>query len=203
MKYSTYKLFKRFFDVLFASIALIFLIPVLILIIIIMFLCGYKTFFFSQKRVGYREKVFNLFKLKSMTDARNENGELLSDEKRLTALGKFLRKTSLDEIPQFWNVIKGDMSLIGPRPLLVEYLPMYTFEERKRHSIKPGITGWAQVNGRNAISWDEKFILDVWYVNNISFLLDFKIIILTIKKVMKKEGISQYGEATMKPLNRV
>ncbi len=203
MKYSTYKLFKRFFDVLFASIALIFLTPVLILIIIIMFLCGYKTFFFSQKRVGYREKVFNLFKLKSMTDARNENGELLSDEKRLTVLGKFLRKTSLDEIPQFWNVIKGDMSLIGPRPLLVEYLPMYTFEERKRHSIKPGITGWAQVNGRNAISWDEKFILDVWYVNNISFLLDFKIIILTIKKVMKKEGISQYGEATMKPLNRV
>jgi len=168
-----------------------------------MFLCGYKTFFFSQKRVGYREKVFNLFKLKSMTDARNENGELLSDEKRVTALGKFLRKTSLDEIPQFWNVIKGDMSLIGPRPLLVEYLPMYTFEERKRHSIKPGITGWAQVNGRNAISWDEKFILDVWYVNNISFLLDLKIIILTIKKVMKKEGISQYGEATMKPLNRV
>jgi lipopolysaccharide/colanic/teichoic acid biosynthesis glycosyltransferase len=203
MKYSTYKLFKRFFDVLFASIALIFLIPVLILIIIIMFLCGYKTYFFSQKRVGYREKVFNLFKLKSMTDARNENGELLSDEKRVTALGKFLRKTSLDEIPQFWNVIKGDMSLIGPRPLLVEYLPMYTFEERKRHSIKPGITGWAQVNGRNAISWDEKFILDVWYVNNISFLLDLKIIILTIKKVMKKEGISQYGEATMKPLNRV
>jgi lipopolysaccharide/colanic/teichoic acid biosynthesis glycosyltransferase len=203
MKYSTYKPFKRFFDVLFASIALIFLIPVLILIIIIMFLCGYKTFFFSQKRVGYREKVFNLFKLKSMTDARNENGELLSDEKRVTALGKFLRKTSLDEIPQFWNVIKGDMSLIGPRPLLVEYLPMYTFEERKRHSIKPGITGWAQVNGRNAISWDEKFILDVWYVNNISFLLDLKIIILTIKKVMKKEGISQYGEATMKPLNRV
>ena len=168
-----------------------------------MFFCGYKTFFFSQKRVGYREKVFNLFKLKSMTDARNENGELLSDEKRLTSLGKFLRKTSLDEIPQFWNVIKGDMSLIGPRPLLVEYLPMYTFEERKRHSIKPGITGWAQVNGRNAISWDEKFILDVWYVNNISFLLDFKIIILTIKKVMKKEGISQYGETTMKPLNRV
>lgn len=202
MNQNLYKSVKRIFDFVFAFIALIIFLPVLIVIVIIMFFLGNRTFFFSQKRVGYNEKVFKLFKLKSMTDERNEKGELLSDEKRLTAFGKFLRKTSLDEIPQFWNVIKGDMSLIGPRPLLIEYLPMYTSEERKRHWVKPGITGWAQVNGRNAISWEEKFILDVWYVNNINVILDMKIILLTLTKIIKKEGISQYGEATMKPLNR-
>ena len=128
--------------------------------------------------------------------------KLLSDEQRLTSFGKFLRKSSLDEIPQFWNVLKGDMSLIGPRPLLIEYIPMYTPEERKRHLIKPGITGWAQVNGRNSISWEEKFALDVWYVNHASFLLDIKIIFITIFKIFKKEGINQNGEATMKPFKR-
>jgi lipopolysaccharide/colanic/teichoic acid biosynthesis glycosyltransferase len=137
-----------------------------------------------------------------MTDAKNEKGELLSDKERLTAFGKFLRKTSLDEIPQFWNVIKGDMSIVGPRPLLTEYLTMYTKEERRRHMVKPGITGWAQVNGRNAISWEEKFILDLWYVNHIGLWLDFKIIMKTIKNIIKREGISQSGEATMKPLKR-
>ena len=160
---------------------------------------AFEPFFFSQKRVGYREKVFNLFKLKSMTDARNENGELLSDEKRLTALGKFLRKTSLDEIPQLINVLKGDMSLVGPRPLLVQYLALYTDEQKRRHLVKPGITGWAQINGRNAISWEEKFKLDVWYVDNQSFWLDMKIIWLTIRKVLVREGINQEGQATMKP----
>jgi lipopolysaccharide/colanic/teichoic acid biosynthesis glycosyltransferase len=202
MNQNFYKSVKRILDFVFAFIALILFLPVLIVIIIIMFFLGYRSFFFTQNRIGYKEKVFKLFKLKSMTDQRDEKGELLSDEKRLTAFGKFLRKTSLDEIPQFWNVIKGDMSLIGPRPLLIEYLPMYTNEEKKRHWVKPGITGWAQVNGRNTISWEEKFILDVWYVNNISILLDIKIISLTLKKIIKKEGISQSGEATMKPLNR-
>lgn len=202
MNQNLYKSVKRILDFVFAFIALILFLPVLIVIIIIMFFLGYRSFFFTQYRIGYKEKVFKLFKLKSMTDQRDEKGELLSDEKRLTAFGKFLRKTSLDEIPQFWNVIKGDMSLIGPRPLLIEYLPMYTNEEKKRHWVKPGITGWAQVNGRNAISWEEKFILDVWYVYNISILLDIKIISLTLKKIIIKEGISQSGEATMKPLNR-
>ena len=193
---------KRFFDLLFSILALLVFLPVLLVLLLIMFFIGYRSFFFTQNRIGYRETVFKLYKIKSMTDERNEIGELLSDEKRLTNFGKFLRKTSLDELPQFWNVIKGDMSLIGPRPLLIEYLPMYTTEERKRHWVKPGITGWAQVNGRNAISWEEKFILDVWYVNHISITLDFKIIFFTLKKIIKREGISQTGEVTMKPLKR-
>ena len=197
-----YFFIKRLIDFLLACVALILFLPILILLIFLMILSGYKSFFFIQKRVGLNERIFNLYKLKSMTDEKDEHGEFLPDEKRLTSFGKFLRKSSLDEIPQFWNVLKGEMSLIGPRPLLIEYIPMYTPEERKRHLVKPGITGWAQVNGRNSISWEEKFALDVWYVNHACITLDIKIIILTVLKIFKKEGISQNGQATMKPLKR-
>ena len=154
-----------------------------------------KPFFF-QKRPGRKEKVFNVIKFKTMNDKKDENGKLLADEDRLTNVGKFVRKTSLDEIPQLINVFKGDMSLIGPRPLLPEYLPLYNSEQKKRHNVKPGITGWAQINGRNTISWKKKFELDVWYVNNISFLTDFKIFFKTFFKVFKSEGINTEGEAT-------
>lgn len=157
-----------------------------------------KPFFF-QTRPGKNEKLFRIIKFKTMNDKRDKNGELLSDKERLTAIGKFTRKTSLDEIPQLLNVIKGDMSLIGPRPLLVEYLPIYNDLQKRRHNIRPGITGWAQVNGRNAISWEDKFKFDVWYVDHLSFSLDMKIIGMTILKVFKREGINAVDAATMKP----
>lgn len=174
-------------------------LPVLLLVIIFLYLSGHRSLFFVQERVGKQEKKFKLLKLKTMTDERDEHGQLLSDEKRLTHAGKFIRKTSLDELPQLINVLKGDMSLIGPRPLLVEYLPYYSEEQKKRHRVKPGITGWAQVNGRNAISWEKKFELDVWYVNHVSFFLDMKIMFLTIIRIFRSEGISQKGQATMEP----
>ena len=167
-----------------------------------MFLTGHRRFFFVQQRPGYKEKVFALIKLRTMTEAKDVNGKLLPDEMRLTSFGQFLRKSSLDEIPQFWNVLKGEMSIIGPRPLLMEYLPMYSTEEKKRHAVKPGITGWAQVNGRNSISWESKYALDLWYVSNLSFLLDLRIIFLTIKKVIKKDGINQKGQSTVVPFLR-
>jgi lipopolysaccharide/colanic/teichoic acid biosynthesis glycosyltransferase len=157
--------------------------------------------FFCQRRPGKNGKVFNLIKFKTMTDDIDSEGNLLSDEKRLTKLGSFIRKTSLDEIPQLINILKTDMSFIGPRPLLVEYLPLYNDEQKKRHLIKPGITGWAQVNGRNAISWQKKLELDVWYVENISFLLDLKIIYLTFKKVTASEGINSTTHVTMEKFN--
>ncbi len=152
---------------------------------------------FRQERPGYKGKVFRLYKFRTMTDERDENGQLLPDEKRLTAFGKKLRSTSLDELPEFFNILKGDMSFVGPRPLLVQYLPLYNKEQARRHDVLPGLTGWAQVNGRNAISWEEKFKLDVEYVDRISFLFDLKIIFMTIGSVLKREGISQAGEATM------
>ena len=155
-----------------------------------------KNVFFFQSRPGKNERVFQIIKFKTMTDEKDQNGNLLPDEKRLTKMGKFVRKTSLDELPQLFNVLKGDMSFIGPRPLLVSYLTLYNDEQKKRHHIKPGITGWAQVNGRNAITWEQKFIFDVFYVNNISFTLDLKIFLLTIKKVLKSEGINTIGVAT-------
>lgn len=151
---------------------------------------------FFQKRPGKNEKIFKVIKFKTMNDKKNNEGNFLPDVERLTKVGQFVRKISLDEIPQLINVIKGDMSLIGPRPLLPEYLPLYNSEQKKRHKVRPGITGWAQVNGRNAISWQQKFKYDVWYVENRSFLLDLKIILLTIKKVFKSEGINKEGEAT-------
>ena len=157
--------------------------------------------FFTQERPGQYGKIFKVIKFKTMTDERDENGDLLPDEKRLTKIGKFIRSTSVDELPQLFNVLKGDMSLIGPRPLLPQYLPLYSKEQARRHEVRPGITGWAQVNGRNAISWTKKFELDVWYVDHCSFLLDLKIIFLTIKKVLYREGISKEGEATTVPFD--
>ncbi|MBP5368801.1 MAG: sugar transferase [Bacteroidales bacterium] len=157
--------------------------------------------FFLQSRPGKNGKIFKVIKFKTMTDEKDENGNLLPDEKRLTKIGKFIRSTSIDELPQIINVLKGDMSLIGPRPLLVQYLPLYTKEQARRHEVRPGITGWAQCHGRNAISWTQKFELDVWYVDNISFIVDIKIFFLTIKKVFMREGISQEGNATMEFFN--
>ena len=155
--------------------------------------------FFTQERPGQYGKIFKVIKFKTMTDERDENGDLLPDEKRLTKIGKFIRSTSVDELPQLFNVLKGDMSLIGPRPLLPQYLPLYSKEQARRHEVRPGITGWAQVNGRNAISWTKKFELDVWYVDHCSFLLDLKIIFLTVKEVFVREGISSDTSVTMEP----
>ena len=155
--------------------------------------------FFTQERPGQYGKIFKVIKFKTMTDERDENGDLLPDEKRLTKIGKFIRSTSVDELPQLFNVLKGDMSLIGPRPLLPQYLPLYSKEQARRHEVRPGITGWAQVNGRNAIGWTKKFELDVWYVDHCSFLLDLKIIFLTVKKVFVREGISSDTSVTMEP----
>lgn len=171
--------------------------PVLLTLILLLFIANKGKPFFFQERPGYKGKIFKVIKFKSMNDARNAEGELLPDAKRLTQVGSFVRKTSLDELPQFINVLKGDMSLIGPRPLLPEYLSLYSKEQARRHGVKPGITGWAQVNGRNAISWQEKFTLDVHYVDHQSFWLDLKILFLSVKKVLVSEGISQNGEATM------
>jgi lipopolysaccharide/colanic/teichoic acid biosynthesis glycosyltransferase len=175
------------------------LLPYTIIACLLRWSYGRGGVFFTQRRAGKDEVIFKLLKFKTMNDQRNKQGILLPDAERLTALGKFIRKTSLDELPQLWNVLKGDMSLVGPRPLLPEYLPLYNDEQKRRHQVKPGITGWAQVNGRNAISWEEKFKMDVWYVENQSFWLDMKILWLTIRKVLVREGINQDGQATMEP----
>lgn len=188
--------FKRIFDFLAALIGFTLLLPIFIIIFIGLFFANNGKPFFFQIRPGKNEKLFKIVKFKTMNDKRDKGGNLLPDAERLTVVGNFVRKTSLDEIPQLLNVIKGDMSLVGPRPLLIQYLPLYNNEQKKRHNVCPGITGWGQVNGRNAISWQQKFEYDVWYVNNISFLLDIKIILLTIKKVFVSEGISQEGQAT-------
>ena len=188
-------------DFMVALIALIVLMPVMLILIFLLLITGHRKFFFVQQRVGYKEKLFYLIKFRSMTEAKDVNGNLLSDEIRLTNFGKWMRKTSLDELPQLFNVLKGDMSIIGPRPLLIQYLDLYSEEQKKRHWVRPGISGWAQVNGRNAISWNKKFELDVWYVNNINFFLDFKIIFMTIKKIFVSEGINQNGQATVEAFN--
>lgn len=190
---------KRFIDFIVAFCGIIILSPILLLATVgLAFANAGKPFFF-QSRPGKDGKVFKIVKFKTMNDRRNEYGELLSDSERLTPIGAFVRKTSLDEIPQLINVLKGDMSLIGPRPLLVQYLSLYNVHQARRHEVRPGITGWAQVNGRNAISWKQKFDLDVWYVENLSFSLDAKIFFLTIKKVFVREGISAEGHVTIKP----
>ncbi len=191
--------FKRMIDITASGIALLLLTPVFILLVIALYLTGHHRIFFVQQRVGKNDKIFRLIKFISMTEQRDASGQLLPDAKRLTPFGKWLRGSSLDELPQLINVFKGDMSLIGPRPLLVHYLPLYNTEQRKRHLVRPGITGWAQVNGRNAISWPKKFALDVWYVQHIGFLLDCKIVLLTLSRIFKREGISQQGEATAAP----
>ncbi len=192
---------KPFLDFLLAGIGLIILSPVFLLITIILFFLNSGKPFFVQERPGKNEKIFKLIKFKTMTDAKDENGNLLPDEKRLTRFGRFLRKTSLDELPQLINVIKGDMSLIGPRPLLVDYLPIYNDFQRRRHEVKPGITGWAQVNGRNAISWTKKFEYDVFYVDNLSFLLDMKIFFLTLWKVIKRSDVREGGSSEIEFFN--
>jgi lipopolysaccharide/colanic/teichoic acid biosynthesis glycosyltransferase len=192
---------KRVIDLLIVIPGLILAMPVMLIILILLLLTGHRSFIFKQRRVGYRERVFTLYKFKTMTDKKDQSGQLLPDAQRLTGFGKLLRKTSMDELPQLLNILKGDMSLVGPRPLLIEYLPLYNLEQKKRHSVKPGITGWAQVNGRNAISWKRKFELDVWYVTHQSFTLDLKIILMTAKKVLFPEGIQQAGHATMESFN--
>jgi len=194
MLYNNY--IKRGIDFSVALVALLLSAPVFLLLMVLLKLTGHQRIFFVQPRVGKNDQIFKLVKFISMTDLRNAEGKLLPDAQRLTRFGKWLRSTSLDEIPQLFNVLKGDMSLIGPRPLLVQYLPLYNNKQKKRHWVKPGITGWAQVNGRNAISWEKKFELDVWYVQHLSFLLDVKIVIMTIRKIIIKDGISQEGEAT-------
>ena len=188
---------KRLLDFTISFIAFCLLLPVGLIITILLFIANDGKPFFLQRRPGKNGRIFLLMKFKTMNDRKGLDEKLLPDEQRLTELGKFIRKTSMDELPQLINVLKGDMSLIGPRPLLIEYLPLYSPFQNRRHEVKPGITGWAQVNGRNAISWEQKFKLDVWYVDNVSLTLDIKILFLTIKKVFKTEGISQQGHATM------
>lgn len=189
--------FKRLIDFFAALIGLTLLSPIFLLTIVALAIANNGKPFFFQLRPGKNERIFKIVKFKTMNDKRDANGELLPDAVRLTPIGKVVRKTSLDEIPQLINVLKGDMALVGPRPLLVQYLPLYNEEQRRRHTVRPGITGWAQVNGRNAVSWEQKFKFDVWYVNNLSFWLDIKILFLTLKKVIIREGISQEGQATM------
>mgnify|MGYP001004903030 CR=1 FL=1 len=192
------KLFKRFFDLLFSLIGFIFISPIFLILWIGLSLSNKRPgVFFFQQRPGKNGRVFKVIKFKTMTDKRDSEGNLLPDAERLTKIGKFIRSTSLDEIPQLMNVIKGDMSLIGPRPLLVQYLPLYDDFQKRRHEVRPGITGWAQINGRNAISWQQKFEYDVWYVDNVSLPLDIKILLLTIKKVFNRDGISSDTSVTM------
>lgn len=194
--------FKRVVDFIIAFLVLIIIFPILLLITFgLHFANKGAGAFFMQERPGKNGRIFKVIKYKTMTDERDANGNLLPDVDRLTKVGKFVRSTSIDELPQLINVLKGDMALIGPRPLLPEYLPLYSKEQARRHEVRPGITGWAQVNGRNAISWTKKFELDVWYVDHCSFGLDLKIIFLTIKKVFIREGISQEGQATIEPFN--
>lgn len=192
--------FKRTLDFCLTLFALVILSPLLLLIVIWLHFANKGTgVFFTQERPGKGGKIFKVIKFKTMTDERDADGNLLPDEQRLTKVGRFVRSTSIDELPQLINVLKGDMALIGPRPLLVQYLPLYNKEQARRHEVRPGITGWAQCHGRNAISWSKKFELDVWYVDHCSFLLDLKIILLTIKKVLVREGISSETSATMEP----
>ena len=190
--------FKRFFDFWISFIALICVSPILIMVTIwLHYVNKGAGAFFIQERPGKDAKIFKLIKFKTMTDERDENGELLPDEARLTKVGRFVRSTSIDELPQLINVLKGDMALIGPRPLLVQYLPLYNKEQARRHEVRPGISGWAQCHGRNAISWTEKFKLDVWYVDHVSLWTDLKVIWITIQKVLKRADISEEGQATM------
>lgn len=191
------KFIKPILDFILASIALVFFIPFFVVLSILLAISNRGTPYFFQKRVGKNNAVFTILKFKTMTDEKDSKGQLLPDENRLTWIGNIVRKTSLDEMPQLLNVIKGHMSLVGPRPLLVDYLPLYNDFQKRRHELKPGVTGWVGVNGRNAISWEEKFNLDIWYVDNVSFLLDLKIIWMTIMKVIQSKDINQANQATM------
>ncbi|SIT73583.1 sugar transferase [Edaphobacillus lindanitolerans] len=188
---------KRVFDTVISLVALILLSPIIGITAFLILMKIGSPVIFKQQRPGLLNKPFNVYKFRTMTDKRDERGELLPDAFRLTSFGKLIRKLSLDELPQLWNVLKGDMSFVGPRPLLMEYLPLYSDRQARRHEVRPGITGWAQVKGRNAISWEEKFEYDVWYVENQSFWLDMRILFMTVLKVFKTEGINQAGQATM------
>lgn len=188
---------KRLFDLIVSALALLSLSLLLLLLMLLVNRKLGSPVFFSQLRPGLHGRPFRMLKLRSMNEARGPDGLLLPDAERLTPFGRFLRSSSLDELPGLWNVLKGDMSLVGPRPLLVDYLPLYSAEQARRHEVRPGITGWAQVNGRNALSWEEKFKLDVWYVDNRTMWLDLKILYLTVRKVLVRDGISAAGEATM------
>lgn len=191
------KYMKRLLDFLLSLIAIIVLSPVLLIVYILVRIKLGTPAIFKQKRPGKDEKIFTLYKFRTMTDERDEDGNLLPDEKRLTKFGKMLRSTSLDELPELINILKGDMAIVGPRPLLVEYLELYNEQQKHRHDVRPGLTGLAQVNGRNALSWEDKFNTDIVYINNVTFLEDIKIVLKTVQKVFKREGISQEGNATM------
>lgn len=194
--------FKRMIDCCLAMVAIVVLSPVMAAVAVLLAVANKGAgVVFTQTRPGKNGRLFKVMKFKTMTDERDENGNLLPDAQRLTKTGKFIRSTSLDELPQLFNVLKGDMALIGPRPLLPQYLPLYSKEQARRHDVRPGITGWAQVHGRNTISWKKKFELDVWYVDHCSFWLDLKIILLTVKKVIIREGITQEGQATAEYFN--
>ena len=197
MYFSSYCMMKYLIDFTFSFFGIIIFSPILMIIMLIITISMGRPIFFIQKRPGLNGIPLNFCKFRTMTYEKNIDGTLFSDEKRLTRFGKILRKTSLDELPSLWNVLKGDMSLVGPRPLLMEYLPLYTKEQARRHEVKPGITGWAQINGRNTTTWEEKFRLDIWYVDNQSIFLDLKILLLTIWKVFTREGISPKGGPTM------
>ena len=187
---------KRLFDLVISLVLAILLLPLLAVLAVLVYVDLGSPVLFRQQRPGLLGKPFTFFKFRTMDNRTDENGQLLSDEDRLTGFGRFLRGTSLDELPQLFNVIRGDMSLVGPRPLLMEYLDLYTDEQMRRHEVRPGITGWAQVNGRNAITWEEKFRLDLWYVDNRRLFLDLRIVLLTIFRIIRKEGINQEGMAT-------
>ncbi|WP_298392025.1 sugar transferase [Flavobacterium sp.] len=197
------KLFKPFFDMISALIGLILLFPIFLVVTVFLFFANDGKPFFFQLRPGKGGKIFKIIKFKTMNDRKDTEGNLLPDSDRLTKVGSFVRKTSLDEIPQLLNVVIGDMSIVGPRPLLTTYLHLYSDFQNRRHEVKPGITGWAQINGRNAISWDKKFELDVWYVDRISFLLDLKILFKTIQKVIKSDGINAADSATIEPFQGI
>jgi len=195
------KFIKRLFDLVIVIPSAFILSPLIISIFIVLYFTGKSQILFKQARPGLNGKPFVIYKFRTMNNKCDENGVMLPDAERLTGFGKFMRSTSMDELPELWNVLKGDMSIVGPRPLLIQYLDRYTPEQARRHEVKPGLTGWAQVNGRNAISWEEKFKLDVWYVDNRSMGLDLKIIGMTVWKILKREGISQEGQATAEEFN--
>jgi lipopolysaccharide/colanic/teichoic acid biosynthesis glycosyltransferase len=188
---------KRGIDIALSAIAFLLLLPLILPLTLMVWIFIGSPVLFGQQRPGLHGQPFHLLKFRTMTNQRGADGELLSDADRLMPFGRWLRSTSLDELPELWNILRGDMSLVGPRPLLMEYLPLYSAEQARRHDVRPGLTGWAQVNGRNALSWNEKFAMDIWYLENRSFLLDVKILVLTVLQVVKREGISADGEATM------
>jgi undecaprenyl phosphate N,N'-diacetylbacillosamine 1-phosphate transferase len=191
------QIIKRLLDLIFAIIAFVFFLPLILLITITLLVANKGEPFFVQRRVGVNEKIFKIYKFKTMNNLKTQTGELLPDAQRLTGIGRLLRQTSLDELPQLYNVLIGTMSFVGPRPLLTEYLPLYNKFQKQRHNVKPGITGWAQINGRNMLSWQDKFNYDVWYVKNLSFFLDFKILAQTILKVIQRKDINNHGNSTM------